>query len=89
MDRFAGMMVEDDGVALVGRNVEGRVLFRYNRWSMDFGIFRSSRMTLVEKDLVLLQMDRLFEGKVPDLEEKKTNVRRFLDYETDQDTFCS
>ena len=89
MDRFAGMMVEDDGVALVGRNVEGRVLFRYNRWSTDFGIFRSSRMTVVEKDLVLLQMDRLFEGKVPDLEEKKTNVRRFLDYETDQDTFCS
>jgi len=83
------MMVEDDGVALVGRNVEGRVLFRYNRWSTDFGIFRSSRMTVVEKDLVLLQMDRLFEGKVPDLEEKKTNVRRFLDYETDQDTFCS
>jgi len=89
MDRFAGMMVEDDGVALVGRNAEGRVLFRYNRWSTDFGIFRSSRMTVVEKDLVILQMDRLFEGKVPDLEEKKSNVRRFLDYETDQDTFCS
>jgi len=89
MDRFAGMMVEDDGVALVGRNVEGRVLFRYNRWSTDFGVFRSPRMTAVEKDLVILQMDRLFKGKVPDLEEQKSNVGRFLNYETDQDTFCS
>jgi len=89
VDRFHGIVVEEDGTGLVGRNHEGRVLFRYNRWSMDYGVYRSHRMTESEKELVLLRMQLLFEGKVDDLEERKAQTLRFLNYETDQDTYCS
>jgi len=89
MGRFDSIIVEEDETAFVGRNPEGRVLFRYNRWSMDYGVYRSPRMTESEKDLILVQMDRLFEGKVEDLEERKSQVLHFLNYETEDDIYCS
>jgi len=89
MSKFDGITVEDTLAARIGRNSEGRVLFRYNRWTMDYGVYRSPRMTETEKELILLRMQLLFEGKVDDLEERKAQTLRFLNYETDQDTYCS
>ena len=89
MNRFEGIRVEEDETALVGRNPEWRVLFRYNHWSKHFGVYRSPRLTEPEKEFIVIQMDRLFKGKVPDLDERRIKVLQFLNYETDEDTYCS
>ena len=89
MRRFEGIKVFEDKTALVGRNSEQRVLFRYNRWTTEFSVYRSHRMTEVEIECILMQMDRLFKGKVPELAERKFKVFQFLNYETDEDTYCS
>ena len=89
MGRFDDITVESDFIAVLGRNGEGRPLFRYSRWAMTFGVFRSHRMTPVEKELILLMMDKYYGGKNPDLEERKAEVLAFLNYEIDEDVFCS
>lgn len=89
MGRFDGITVTEDKTAFVGRNAERRVLFRYNRWTMEFSVYRSPRLTEIEKECILLQMDRLFKGKVHDLEERKMHVLKFMNYETEEDTYCS
>lgn len=89
MGRFDDVTIAEDKTAFVARNSEWRVLFRYNRWTTEFAVYRSHRMTETEKELIMLQMERIFRGKVPDLDGRKAHVMRFLNYETKEDTYCS
>jgi len=91
MGRFDGIIIEEDDIAIVGRNSEMRVLFRYNVVSCDYGVFRSPRMTETEIDLIIIQFKRLFMDKMSssDINKRKTEMLAFLNYQTDQETFCS
>ena len=85
-NRFEGIEVYEGGHLIVSRNAEGRVLFRFNRISSDFGVFRSKRMTDNEIDFCLMMYERLS----PDYsKENASDLIEFIRYEKDSDVFCS
>jgi hypothetical protein len=85
-NRFEGIEVYKSGNLVVSRNAEGRVLFRFNRISSDFGVFRSKRMTEAEAEFCLMMYERLS----PEYsKEKADHLIEFIRYETDSDVFCS
>lgn len=80
----------EDVTLVVGRNPEGRLLFRYNRAEGSFFAFRSKRMTVDEKQLVAV----MFRKWVPSLdgqseEEAMKKLNDFLDYRVEEDVFCA
>jgi len=87
-DKFEGITVEDHGNIVVGRNSTMRVLFRFNKMSESFGVFRSSRMTDDEKEFCVIMQLKLAPKEASDPEKKKELIG-FLNYETDFDTYCS
>jgi len=85
-NRFDGILVFEDGPDIYCKNIDGRVMFRFNKIDASFAVFRSPRMTRDEKDFCLIMFDRLWSSRTVSTREE---VRKALDYEIDQDLFCT
>ena len=84
-EKFEGLTVFDDGVAVFARNTEDRPLFRFNKTTRTFAVFRSRRMSDEEKEFCLEMLKRLAmrEGA-----EEVARLAAFLDYKTVGDVYC-
>jgi hypothetical protein len=85
MEYFEGIYVEDHDNCLIGRNEDERVLFKYNKIVHQFSVFRSHRMTDREKEFLLLMADRFSDKSNID----KDEFLKFLNYEIENDVYCS
>lgn len=85
-NKFEGIEVYEGGNLVVARNGEGRVLFRFNKISEEFGIFRSKRMTEAEIEFCFMMYEKLYPHYS---EEKAADMLEFIRYKKDSDIFCS
>ena len=86
VNRFEGITVFEDGPDIFAKNKDERVLFRFNKIDASFAVFRSPRMTDGEKDFCLLMFERFGSKRSLTTKEK---LRKALDYEIEEDLFCT
>ena len=86
MEKFANILVYDCKNDVVGQTRSGRVIFRFNKNDLSFAVFRSHRMENDEKEFCLIMYRRLVFSS-NDVEER--SLRSALDYNLDQDVFCT
>jgi len=80
----------EDETVVLGRNPEGRILFRHNRVEKSFFVFRSKRMTKGERQLVSVMFERYVEfSDEPSRKESVKMLSDFLDYRVEGDVFCA
>ena len=84
--RFEDILVFENGPDIYAKNGEGRVLFRFNRIDASFAAFRSPRMTDDEKEFCIIMLGRLGSKRSITTREE---LRKALDYEIDEDLFCT
>jgi len=83
-NRFKDILVIDDESDIIGKNVDGRVLFRFNKMDRSFAVFRSPRMTDAEVEFCAIMFERL--PTMTDM--TKAEIISALRYEIDEDVYC-
>jgi len=83
--RFEGLVVCVTDVAVFARNAEDRPLFRFNKVTRTFAVFRSRRMTDDEKEFCLIMLKKLTKREDAD---ELASLTAFLDYKTVGDIYC-
>jgi len=85
-NKFAGITVFEDEIAIWARNAERRPLFRFNKLRQEFGVFRSKRISEAEVEFCL----QMFEKLVPsESRSRRSRLEAFLNFELDQDVYCA
>jgi hypothetical protein len=84
-NKFKDITIYEEKHYIYGRNLNGRVLFRYSKMARTIAFFRSQRMTDNEKEFCLLMFDK-YNSSNDFTREELTKV---LNYELDKDLCCT
>ena len=85
-NRFENITVFEDGPDMFARNIEGRVLFRFNKIDGAFSVFRSPRMTQDEKDFCVIMLKQL---RLPITKMTEKELIDALNYDLNVDLYCT